>query len=246
MKKLMFSAVLVGSASLPVAVHAQNLFSNPSFEDGAGAVTFSASSEFGGATAYELTSPSTDIPGWFWQQPEIPAGGAAWLEDSSDFFGSDGDHLLFLDTNQAIEWSDAGGALSAGETVSFDYNFATWERGQDIAPGDPSSGEGTILLEYRYRNQADDLAFGLFTTNLRPPANGDSAPGALAWLSGSESLVIPADYGSAFNLFITSSGTGMLVDNLALNAAPSVPEPRTPMMLGLATMLLFLRQSRRR
>lgn len=245
MKKVIFTAALASSSLLITETQAQNLFTNPSFEDGAGAVTFSASTEFGGANAYELTSPSADIPGWFWQQPEIPVGGAAWLEDSSDFFGSDGDHLLFLDTNQSIEWFDAGGALSAGEMLTLDYNFATWERGQDLAVGDPSSGEGTVQFEYRYRDLSDDLVFGLFTSNLRPPANGDSGPGSLVWETGSQSLEVPADFGSDFNLYITTSGTGMLVDDLALTSA-SVPEPRTPMMLGLATMLMFLRQSRRR
>ena len=226
---------LLGSAG------AMNLFLNPSFEDGAGAVTFSPSTEFGGAEAFVLTSPSSEITDWSWEQNS--GGEAVWLRDNSDFFGSDGDHLLYLDTNEAIQWQDTGGNLNGGETYVFDYNFATWERSQDAAPGDPSSGTGTILLEYNYRDTIGDLQFGSFLVNIRPPANGDSGPGSLVWLTGSENLVIPADYGSDFLFAITTSGTGMLVDNLSL---AGIPEPSAIIYVALGSIFVIGRRTRRR
>lgn len=218
-----------------------NLFTNPSFEGGSGAATFSATADFGGASALELTSISNEVPGWVWEQ-NGQEGGVAWLEDTGNLFATDGDHLIFLDTNQSIQWQDVGGELIPGGSYTLDYNFATWERGQDLAAGDPSSGEGTILLEYNYRDASDNLVFGNYTTNLRPPENGDSAPGDLVWLSGSESLMIPADYGSEFNFSITTAGTGMLVDQLSLVV---VPEPGVVGLLGMAVLLLGIRRSRR-
>ena len=181
-----------------------------------------------------------EITDWTWEQNG--GGGAAWLSDTSDFFGSDGDRLLYLDTNQSITWQDVGDELIGGASYNFDYNFATWERGQDNAPGGASSGEGTILLEYNYRNLTDDLMFGFYLVNIRPPANGDSPPGSLVWLSDTESLVIPADYGSEFNFSITTSGTGMLMDNLSL--AP-VPEPGMASYLAIAILVIAARRRRR-
>jgi hypothetical protein len=229
------------SLFLSVHVDAMELFTNPSFENGSGAATFSATTDFGGATALELTSISNEISGWVWEQNGL--GGAAWLEDNSDFFGSDGDHLLYLDTNQSIQWQDLSGDLIAGANYTFAYNVATWERGQDLAPGDPSSGEGTILLQYNYLNTSNDLAFGDFAVSIRPAENGDSGPGALIWLSSSEVLMIPADYASAFNFSITSAGTGMLVDNVSLI---SVPEPRAATYFSFCLLLVVVRRTRRR
>jgi hypothetical protein len=238
MKPLIIGIFLGVFSGLLGSAGAMNLFTNPSFETGAGGVTFSPTTDFGGATALELTSVSSEIPGWTWEQ-DGQGRGAAWLQDTGNLFGSDGNHLIFLDTNQAIQWQDAGGQVVAGESYAFDYNFATWERGQDLAVGDPSSGEGTISLDYNYRNGTGDLMFGTFMTNLRPPENGDAGPGALVWLSGSQSLVIPADVASDFNFSVTTSGTGMLIDNLALTA---VPEPGMFGLLGLGALLLGLRR----
>lgn len=232
-------AVVGMSSCLVASAGAMNLLTNPSFENGAGGATFSATTDFGGATALELTSISTEIPGWRWEQNG--GGGAAWLEDNSDFFGSDGDHLLYLDANQSIQWDD-GVTVIANGLYQFDYNFAAWERGQDNSPA--SSGDSTALLEYNYRDTGGDIQFGTYTGpgDIVAPANDSNPPGSLTWINGSWQFTVPADYGSDFNFQINVTG-GMLLDDLSIS---EVPEPGSASLLGLALGTLLLRRSRRR
>ena len=228
------------SAILSVSAGAMNLLTNPSFEAGSGGVTFSASTEFGGADAFALTSVSSEIPGWSWEQNG--GGGAEWLQETGgDIFGTDGSHLLFLDPNQSIQWTDPV-TVVAGEDLQLGYNFASWTRGQDNTPA--SGSDSTILLEYNYRDLGDVLHFGSFTgpSELVAPDNGSSGPGALTWLIGSFTFEIPADYGSEFNFQITNTG-GLLLDDLSIVA---VPEPGSVILIGLGLMVLASRRSHRR
>ncbi len=232
-----FIAVVGISSILSVSAGAMNLLTNPSFENGAGAVTFSASAEFGGASALELTSISTEIPGWQWEQN---GGGAAWLEESGDMFGTDGTHLLYLDSNQSVQWDD-GVEVVADGMYELDYRFAAWARGQDNSAA--GSGDATALLEYNYRDGGGDIHFGTYTGpgDIVAPANGSSPPGSLIWENGSWFFTIPSDYGSAFNFQIGTTG-GMLIDELAIAA---VPEPGAAGLFGLALVMFVLRRTLR-
>jgi len=228
-------------AIFPASASAVNLFSNPSFEDGSGAVTFSGTLDFGGANALELSSISTVIDGWTWEQSTGTDGGAAWIEDSGDLFQTDGDHLLFLDVHQCIQWNDAATPLSPGSEVEIGYNFASWERGQDFPPAGTSSGEGSMVFDYNYLDANDIRVFGTFSPNPRPPANNDSSPGDLVWLSDSDTLTIPVDYVSDFNLLVSTNGGGVLVDDLSLTV---VPEPAIGSFLGLVGLVALMRRRR--
>ncbi|MFT5854681.1 MAG: hypothetical protein ACI8XO_001926 [Verrucomicrobiales bacterium] len=234
-------AVVGISVMLSVSAGAVNLLTNPSFEDGSGTRTFSVSIEFGGADAFALTSPSSEIPGWVWEQSDGTNGGAEWLQETAgDLFGTDGSHLLYLDSNQSVQWQDTATA-SAGDEFRFDFNAAAWARGQDNTQAE--GGDSTIFLEYNYRDAGGIQRFGAYvgTPELVAPGNGSAGAGGLTWINGSYVFEIPADYATDFNFVVTNTG-GILLDELAISI---VPEPSAAMLIGLGLMALAGRRSRR-
>ena len=236
--------VVLGFASYSLATAgAMNLFTNPSFENGSGAVAFSPTTGFRGgdlvcSDQHLFRNSGMDLGAERAGRCRVDRG--HWervcrqRRHSPPLLGHD----------PVDPMAGCGRRVGGGRDLPVRLQFCDLGARSGSGRGRSEFGQRARSCWSTTTGTPPTISCSeISRRDIRPPENLDNGPGALTWLSDSQLLVIPADYGSEFNFQINTSGTGMLMDNLALTR---IPEPSAAGLCAIAAGLLGLRGRQRR